>query len=270
MAAGITLNRSRQVPAEDTPAFGGIAERFRRAGDLDRAVALCRDGLKKFPDHLSARVTLGWSLLDLGKYDEARVELEQALKRAPDNLAAIRGLAELHDRAEHTMLLPMDGPGQWPPDAETIDALESEASRADDSLRFRHRGRRLRMRRQPRASVDACARTSDAGGFDRHADHRDPWPDVAFVAEPTLARAPSTSVVVPAVPLPPRKKIKAGKRASSRAAKSEVSTAPEPAIAAVGVSSPAAPTGDRPHQFRRCADRGGAAGDRTGHAGGHR
>jgi len=127
MAVGLILNRNRQVPAEDTPAFAGIAERFRRAGELERAVALCRDGLKKFPDHLSARVTLGWALLDLGKYDEARAELEQALKRAPDNLAAIRGLAELHERAEHTLNLPMDGPGQWPPDVETIEAFDAIA-----------------------------------------------------------------------------------------------------------------------------------------------
>jgi tetratricopeptide (TPR) repeat protein len=98
--AGILLNRNRQVPAEQTPAFGGIAERFRRAGDLDRAVALCREGLKRFPEQLSARVTLGWALLDKGQYDAAREELEQVLRRAPDNLAAIRGLAELHDRSE--------------------------------------------------------------------------------------------------------------------------------------------------------------------------
>ena len=110
--AGILLNRSRQVPAEETPAFGGIAERFRRAGDLDRAIALCRDGLKRFPDQLSARVTLGWSLLDKGQYDEARAELEKVLRKAPDNLAAIRGLAELHDRSEGAMPA-MDDRESW-------------------------------------------------------------------------------------------------------------------------------------------------------------
>jgi hypothetical protein len=131
MAVGIVLNRNRKVPAEETPAFGAIAERFRRAGDLERAVALCQDGLRRFPDHLSARVTLGWSLLDLGKYEEAREALEQVLKRAPDNLAAIRGLAELHDRAEHTMMLPMDGPGQWPPSIdETEEVVEPPAAAA--------------------------------------------------------------------------------------------------------------------------------------------
>lgn len=114
MGLGMVLNRNRQVPAEDSPAFGAIAERFRRAGDLERAVALCQEGLQKFPGHLSARVTLGWSFLDLGRYDEARAELEQVLKRAPDNLAAIRGLAELHDRAEHDEMAAMHRDGsKW-------------------------------------------------------------------------------------------------------------------------------------------------------------
>src|SRR6187402_1230171 len=132
MAKSLVLNRSRKVPAEDTAAFGAIAERFRRAGALERAVELCREGLQKFPDHISARVTLGWSLLDLGKYDDARVELEQVLRRAPDNLAAIRGLAELHDRFEHTLHLPMDGPGQWPPPPESMDESAGADASAPD------------------------------------------------------------------------------------------------------------------------------------------
>ena len=155
MGSSTTLNRSRQVPAEDTPAFGGIAERFRRAGDLDRAVALCRDGLKKFPNHLSARVTLGWALLDLGEYKDARLELEQALKRAPDNLAAIRRPAQLHDRAEHTMLLPMDGPGQWPPDAESVDEIEALANEAA----------RVAAAEEPAASAPAPAAPAQSAVF---------------------------------------------------------------------------------------------------------
>jgi tetratricopeptide (TPR) repeat protein len=128
MASSLILNRRPRVPAEDSAAFGPIAERFRRAGDLERAVSLCREGLQKFPHHISARVTLGWALLDLGRYDEARTELVAVLRRAPDNLAAIRGLAELHDRAEHTLHLPMDGPGQWPPDEDTVNqAAEGQA-----------------------------------------------------------------------------------------------------------------------------------------------
>ncbi len=208
MAAGITLNRNRQVPAEETPAFGGIAERFRRAGDLDRAVALCRDGLKRFPDHLSARVTLGWSLLDLGKYDEARVELEQALKRAPDNLAAIRGLAELHDRAEHTMLLPMDGPGQWPPDAETIDALEPGAA-ANDSLDL--------VLDPPPAAAEPM-RAADSVEL-----AQEPEPDLAefLAAVPATVTAEPVEAPPPPEMQKPARKGKAGKRASARSRRRE-------------------------------------------------
>lgn len=81
-----------------SPSFSVIAERFRRAGQPAQAVALCREGLAAYPEHLSARVTLGCSLLELGQDGEAQRELQAVLKRAPDNLAAIRGLAELHAR----------------------------------------------------------------------------------------------------------------------------------------------------------------------------
>ncbi len=129
--AGIILNRSRQVPAEETPAFGGIAERFRRAGDLDRAIALCEDGLRRFPHQLSARVTLGWALLDKGRYAEARAELEQVLRKAPDNLAAIRGLAELHDRTELNESATWDAEARETEEALARAAAEHAASEAD-------------------------------------------------------------------------------------------------------------------------------------------
>lgn len=126
-STSVSKPKKAQASAEDSSAFGPIAERFRRAGDLERAVSLCRDGLQKFPHHISARVTLGWALLELGKYDEAQVELEQVLRRRPDNLAAIRALAELHDRSEQTLNLPMDGPGQWPPTEDAVDEAATGA-----------------------------------------------------------------------------------------------------------------------------------------------
>ena len=72
------------------------AEKLRRSGNPQGAVDLCRDALVRFPGHLSARVTLGWALLDLGQLKEAREEFELVRKTAPDNFAAIRGLAQLH------------------------------------------------------------------------------------------------------------------------------------------------------------------------------
>ena len=72
------------------------AEKLRRAGNPQGAIDLCRDALVRFPGHLSARVTLGWALLDLGQLREARDGFELVRKTAPDNYAAIRGLAQLH------------------------------------------------------------------------------------------------------------------------------------------------------------------------------
>jgi tetratricopeptide (TPR) repeat protein len=79
-------------------AFAALAEEYRRMGRHDEAVATCRAGLQRHPAYLSARVTLGRALLEMGRYDEARVELDHVLRAAPENLAAIRGLAELHRR----------------------------------------------------------------------------------------------------------------------------------------------------------------------------
>lgn len=79
-------------------AFAQLAEEFRRAGDYEAAAQVCRGGLARHPSYLSARVTLGRALIELGQYDEAQSELEHVLRSAPENLAAIRGLAEIHQR----------------------------------------------------------------------------------------------------------------------------------------------------------------------------
>jgi tetratricopeptide (TPR) repeat protein len=79
-------------------AFAALAEEYRRARQFEAAIATCRAGLQRHPAYLSARVTLGRSLLELERYDEARHELEHVLRVAPENLAAIRALAEIHSR----------------------------------------------------------------------------------------------------------------------------------------------------------------------------
>ena len=79
-------------------AFAALAEEYRRAGQFEDAIAACETGLQKHPAYISARVTLGRSLLELGRFDEARHQLEHVLRTAPENLAAIRALAEIHDR----------------------------------------------------------------------------------------------------------------------------------------------------------------------------
>ena len=89
----------RRVQADPASiAFAALAEEYRRAGRFDEAIEACRTGLQRHPSYLSARVTLGRSLVEIGQYDAAREELQYVLRAAPENLAAIRALAEIHER----------------------------------------------------------------------------------------------------------------------------------------------------------------------------
>jgi tetratricopeptide (TPR) repeat protein len=79
-------------------AFAQLAEEYRRAGCYADAVDVCRTGLAIHSGYLSARVTLGRALLEMNELDPAQAELEFVLKTAPENLAAIRAVAEIHHR----------------------------------------------------------------------------------------------------------------------------------------------------------------------------
>ena len=96
--------------------FAALAEEYRRLGMFTEAIETCRAGLQRHPSYVSARVTLGRSLVEMGEYDEASAELEQVLRSAPENLAAIRALAEIHRRR-----------GEMPEGMEHYDASLAEA-----------------------------------------------------------------------------------------------------------------------------------------------
>ena len=73
-----------------SPAFAALAEEYRKVGQFDEAIATARTGLERFPTYLSARVTLGRSLIEINELEEARTHLEGVVSEAPENLAAIR------------------------------------------------------------------------------------------------------------------------------------------------------------------------------------
>ena len=79
-------------------AFAQLAEELRRIGAFEESIETCRAGLAVHPGYLSARVTLGRALIEVNALDEAHTELQTVLNSAPENLAAIRGLAEILHR----------------------------------------------------------------------------------------------------------------------------------------------------------------------------
>jgi tetratricopeptide (TPR) repeat protein len=89
----------RRVQADPASiAFAALAEEYRRLGRHDDAVEICRAGLLRHPAYLSARVTLGRALIETGDLDAAREQFETVLRSAPENIAATRGLAQIHER----------------------------------------------------------------------------------------------------------------------------------------------------------------------------
>ena len=113
----------RRMQSHATPtAFAALAEEHRRAGRLAEAVAVCREGLERYPAYVSARVTLGRALLDSGDAPGAVTELEHAVAQSPDNLAAARAL----ETARAAL-----GDTPWPP-APAADAAADLPLRASD------------------------------------------------------------------------------------------------------------------------------------------
>jgi tetratricopeptide (TPR) repeat protein len=78
--------------------FYPLAEEYLKSNMVEGAVQVLTDGLQQHPELSSARVTLGKVYFEQGKFDEAKVELEQVLKSHPNNLIALRKLAVIYRR----------------------------------------------------------------------------------------------------------------------------------------------------------------------------
>ena len=76
--------------------FVQLAEEYRKAGLLDKAIEICQSGLQKHPHYPSARVALGRALLEAGQHDKASAEFESVLQAVPDNILANKFLGETY------------------------------------------------------------------------------------------------------------------------------------------------------------------------------
>jgi tetratricopeptide (TPR) repeat protein len=108
-------------------AFAQLAEEHRRIGQFDEAIAVAKAGLAQHPAYLSARVTLGRALLELGRLDEAATEFEYVVHAAPDNLTAVRQLADIHQRRRQGSSQPQSKP----PAIKPAEIKPAETKRAD-------------------------------------------------------------------------------------------------------------------------------------------
>src|SRR5215210_6105914 len=75
--------------------FAPLANEYRKAGDLDRAIEICRAHLPQQPGHMSGHIVYGQALYESRQLDEAKTVFEAALALDPENLIALRHLGDI-------------------------------------------------------------------------------------------------------------------------------------------------------------------------------
>lgn len=76
--------------------FVPLAEAYKKLGDIEMAIHVLTEGLKKNPGYITAKSFLGRLLLEKGDLAGAQKELEEVVKAIPDNLLAQRKLGDLY------------------------------------------------------------------------------------------------------------------------------------------------------------------------------
>jgi tetratricopeptide (TPR) repeat protein len=75
--------------------FAPLANEYRKAGDLDAAIALCQEHLADQPGNMNGHVVYGQALFEAARFDEAQATFETALALDPENLIALRHLGDM-------------------------------------------------------------------------------------------------------------------------------------------------------------------------------
>lgn len=79
-------------------AFVPLADAYRKAGMLDEAIQVARDGLKYNPNYASGRLVLGRCYFEKDMLKEAEDEISRVIKINPENADAQKILAKIKER----------------------------------------------------------------------------------------------------------------------------------------------------------------------------
>jgi len=90
------ISRYRKILQEDpvSKVYVPLADLLRQHGETEEALVLLEDGLVRDPEHQSAMVVLGCTLLQAGRHDHGVKVLQRVLELSPENCVVLRHLAE--------------------------------------------------------------------------------------------------------------------------------------------------------------------------------
>lgn len=78
--------------------FAPLADAYRKAGELDRAIELCQGGLTRHPDYVSAHIVYGRCLMDQKNVPAAEQAFKRVLALDPENIIGLKVLADIAER----------------------------------------------------------------------------------------------------------------------------------------------------------------------------
>jgi tetratricopeptide (TPR) repeat protein len=99
LAEAIRRHEERLARDRESLAFAQLADLYRKAGRTSEAVALCREGLQRWPHYTTARLILAKTLLSEGQLEAAQAEVDAMLQTSPKDVQCHRLAAEVHRRA---------------------------------------------------------------------------------------------------------------------------------------------------------------------------
>lgn len=79
----------------DGRAFVPLADALRRAGEMDRALAVVSEGMHRLPDFGSAQIVAGWVHREMGDAEAALDAFSRGVELDGENTVALRAAAEL-------------------------------------------------------------------------------------------------------------------------------------------------------------------------------
>lgn len=89
----ILENRLRRYP--DSLRFSRLADAHRKQGDIQQAISICTEGLKKHPNYVTGRIILGRCYLETESYPEAIEEFKKVCEHDRRNQVALKMLADV-------------------------------------------------------------------------------------------------------------------------------------------------------------------------------
>ncbi len=101
LVAAMRRHEERLARDPSSLAFAQLADLYRKAGRTQDAIALCRQGLARYPQYTTARLILAKAWLAEARLDEAGAEIRAILDQTPKDVQCLRLAAEVERRQGH-------------------------------------------------------------------------------------------------------------------------------------------------------------------------